>query len=192
MSLNGFLGGLVAITAPCYWVSPAGALMIGAVAGIVVPLAVDLIEHLRIDDPIGAVAVHMMAGIWGTLSVGLFASGQFGVPGPDGADNTTPVTGLFYGGGTSQLVVQIIGSVSCIVAVSAVSFVIFKVIRSLPGSWNLRLEKDLELEGIDITEHGLTAYHMEFGQGVGYSTPAGQPGKLPEGLGHTEPAESIH
>src|SRR5436853_1586859 len=74
MSLNGFLGGLVAITAPCYWVSPGGAVLIGGIAGIVVPLAVDLLERLRIDDPIGAVPVHMMAGIWGTLSIGIFAN----------------------------------------------------------------------------------------------------------------------
>jgi Amt family ammonium transporter len=104
------------------------------------------------------------------------------------------VKGLFYGGGTSQLVVQIIGSASCIVVVSIVSFVIFKAIRSLPGSWNLRLEKDLELEGIDISEHGNTAYHMEFGQGMSYSTPAGLPGRgLPSDLGSPkEPADSVH
>ena len=71
ISVNGFLGGLVAITCPCYWVSPFGAVMIGAVAGIVVPLGINLLEHLRIDDPIGAVPVHMFAGIWGTLSLGL-------------------------------------------------------------------------------------------------------------------------
>src|SRR3954453_706082 len=95
MSLNGFLGGLVAITAPCYWVSPGGAVWIGAIAGIVVPLGIDLLEHLRIDDPIGAVPVHMMAGIWGTLSLGLFATGQFGLPTPTGADNETfTITGL--------------------------------------------------------------------------------------------------
>jgi Amt family ammonium transporter len=179
MSLNGFLGGLVAITAPCYWVSPAGAVMIGAAAGILVPLAVDLMEHVRVDDPIGAVAVHMGAGIWGTLAVGLFATGQFGAPGPDGADTTTTVQGLFYGGGTSQLVVQLIGSLSCIVVVSLASIVIFKVIRALPGSWNLRLEKDLELEGIDLAEHGNTGYHMEFGQGMTYVTSAGLPGASP-------------
>src|SRR3954463_10047969 len=85
MSLNGFLGGLVAITAPCYWVSPWGAILIGLIAGVIVPLVTDLLEHLRIDDPIGAVAVHGGCGIFGTLAFGLFASGQFGLPGPDGA-----------------------------------------------------------------------------------------------------------
>ena len=80
MCINGMLGGLVAITCPCYWVSPAGAVLIGGIAGIIVPLGVDLIEWIRVDDPVGAVAVHGIAGIWGTLSVGLFATGAFGVP----------------------------------------------------------------------------------------------------------------
>ena len=75
ISVNGFLGGLVAITCPCYWVSPFGAVVIGAVAGIVVPLGINLLEHLRIDDPIGAVRSTCFAGIWGTLSLGLFATG---------------------------------------------------------------------------------------------------------------------
>jgi Amt family ammonium transporter len=172
MSMNGFLGGLVAITAPCYWVTPSGAIAIGAVAGIIVPLGVDFVEWLKVDDPIGAVAVHAGAGIWGTLSIGFFASG-YGLPGPDGAGAEPAIKGLFYGGGASQLWVQVIGSLSCIVVVSIVSIIIFKVIRSLPGSWNLRLERELELEGIDITEHGTVAYHMEFGQGMTYATSGG-------------------
>jgi Amt family ammonium transporter len=174
MSINGFLGGLVAITCPCYWVSPAGAIMLGAVAGIIVPLGIDLLERLRIDDPIGAVAVHGFAGIWGTLSLGLFATGQYGISGPTGPDNSTPIEGLFYGGGTGQLRAQLIGSLTCVVVVSAVAFIIFYAIRQLPGSWNLRLERDLELEGIDISEHGLPAYHMEFGQGFSYTTYTGK------------------
>jgi Amt family ammonium transporter len=173
MSLNGFLGGLVAITAPCYWVSPTYAVVIGAIAGILVPLFVDLMEYLRVDDPIGAVAVHMGAGIFGTLAVGLFAAGEYGLPTPTGADNSVPVKGLFTGGGADQLVVQLIGSLTCIVVVSIASIIIFKIIRALPGSYNLRLERDLELEGIDITEHGNTAYHMEFGQGMTYVTSTG-------------------
>src|SRR5881227_4430868 len=86
MSVNGFLGGLVAITCPCYWVSPWGAIAIGVAAGIVVPLGIDLLEYLRIDDPIGAWPVHGLAGIWGTLSLGLFATGQYGIPTADGVD----------------------------------------------------------------------------------------------------------
>ena len=79
---NGFLAGLVAITCPCYWVSPTGAILLGAVAGVIVVLGVELLEYLRIDDPIGAVPVHGFCGIWGTLSLGLFACGQFGATGP--------------------------------------------------------------------------------------------------------------
>ena len=175
MSINGFLGGLVAITAPCYWVSPTGAVIIGAVAGIIVPLGVDLLEHLRIDDPIGAVAVHGFAGIWGTLSIGLLATGQFGIPTATGFDKSTVITGLFYGDHpTAQLVAQLIGSLSAVVVVSAFSFGLFKAIMALPGDWCLRLGHDEELEGIDIVEHGLPAYHMEFGQGFTYSTYTGK------------------
>src|SRR4051794_23051555 len=120
MSVNGFLGGLVAITCPCYWVSPTGAIIIGAIGGIVVPLGVDLLEHVRVDDPIGAVAVHGFCGIWGTLAVGFFATGQFGIPGPDGADTTSTVTGLFYGGGLDQLKAQAIGSLTAVIVVTSV------------------------------------------------------------------------
>src|SRR5450432_4112517 len=81
MTINGFLAGLVAITCPCYWVSPFGAIVIGTIAGVVVVLGVDLVEWFRVDDPVGAVAVHGIAGIWGTLSLGLFACGEFGAAG---------------------------------------------------------------------------------------------------------------
>src|SRR3954453_13601221 len=81
ISVNGFLGGLVAITAPCYWVSPAGAIAIGAIAGVLVPIGIDFLEHRRIDDPIGAWPVHGLCGIWGTLSLGLFACGQYNAVG---------------------------------------------------------------------------------------------------------------
>ena len=171
ISMNGFLGGLVAITAPCYWVNPLGAVIIGAIAGIIVPLGVDLMERIRVDDPIGAVPVHMMAGIWGTLAVGLFATGQYGLPGPDGADNSVSIKGLFYGGGTTQLLAQVIGSLACLVVVGGIAFLIMKGLRLLPGSWNLRIARDEELEGIDIVEHGQPPYHLESGAGVIYITP---------------------
>jgi len=176
MSINGFLGGLVAITAPCYWVSPGGAVMIGLVAGIVVPLGVDFMEARRWDDPIGAVAVHGFCGIWGTVSLGLFATGQYGLPGRDGADLTTVVKGLFYGGGSDQLKAQIIGSATAVVVVTSVSLVLMYTIKNLKGDWSLRLSQERELEGLDISEHGTTAYHLEFGQGMSYTTPAGLPG----------------
>ena len=172
MSINGFLGGLVAVTAPCYWVSPAGAIMIGAVAGVVVPLGVDFMERRRWDDPIGAVAVHAFCGVWGTLAVGLFATGQFGIPTADGADTSTVVQGLFYGGGTAQLRAQAIGSLSCVVVVFTVAMIGMRMIMRIRGSWSLRVSKDGELEGLDIHEHGSPAYHVEFGYGMTYSTPA--------------------
>src|SRR4029077_21221445 len=90
LTVNGFLAGLVAITCPCYWVSPTGAILLGGVAGVVVVMGVDFIEWLRVDDPLGAVAVHGIAGIWGTLSLGLFACGKYGSARPPRAGHTTP------------------------------------------------------------------------------------------------------
>jgi ammonium transporter, Amt family len=170
------LGGLVAITAPCYWVSPAGAVWIGAIAGIVVPLGVDLLEHLRVDDPIGAVAVHGFSGIWGTLSLGLFATGTFGIPTPDGIDTTSLVKGVFYGGGFDQLKAQAIGSLTCVVVVSAVALIVMYLVKA---TGTLRVGREGELEGIDVHEHGTRAYHMEFGQGVTYTTALGAGSYLP-------------
>jgi Amt family ammonium transporter len=173
LSINGFLAGLVAITAPCYWVDPLGSFIIGAVAGVVMMLATDLLEHLRIDDPVGAVPVHLACGIWGTWAVGLFATGEFGIPTATGADNANPVTGLFYGGGTDQLVAQIIGNVAAILCSGILAIVVMYTLRSIRGSWNLRLSREAELEGIDKYCHGLPAYHMEFGQGFSYTAMAG-------------------
>jgi Amt family ammonium transporter len=152
---NGFLAGLVAITCPCYWVSPTGAFFIGIVAGFVVVYATDLLEFVRIDDPIGAVPVHMFAGIWGTLSLGLFATGQYGLPGPMGADTTTVVRGLFYGGGTAQLMAQAIGSAS----VTGVTLLVaFALMYAVKATGTLRVSKAGELEGLDLHEHGMLAY----------------------------------
>ncbi|MCU1387120.1 MAG: ammonium transporter, partial [Ilumatobacteraceae bacterium] len=144
MSINGFLGGLVAVTCPCYWIKPEAAIIIGAVAGILVPLATDLLEHMRIDDPVGAVPVHGACGIWGTLSLGLFAAGDFGIPTRTGADNSIPIAGLFYGGGSGQLLAQVIGSISCILVVAAMSIPLMYGLRAIKGSWNLRLAEEAE------------------------------------------------
>jgi Amt family ammonium transporter len=171
MTINGFLGGLVAITAPCYWVNPTGAVIIGGIAGVIVPLGVDVLEARRIDDPIGAVAVHGMCGVFGTLAIGLFATGDFGIPGPLGADlSGGTVEGLFYGGGADQLIAQLIGSLTCLIVVGAAGLALMFGVKA---TGQLRIDRDHELEGIDIVEHGLTAYHMEFGQGVGYTSPPG-------------------
>src|ERR1051326_1549073 len=109
-TVNGVLAGLVAITCPCYWVSPTGSIILGVVAGVLVIAGVELLEYLRIDDPIGAWPVHGLNGIWGTLSLGLFAAGTYGATGAFAPDNSAPLTGLFYGGGTQLLVAQAIGS----------------------------------------------------------------------------------
>ena len=129
-------------------------------AGIVVWLAINLLEYLRIDDPIGAVAVHGACGIWGTLSLGLFASGQFGATGPTGADNSAPVTGLFYGGGISVLKAQFIGSFVMTVSTLVIAFILMWVIKQLPYPWKLRVEPHGETGpgGLDVFEHGVEAY----------------------------------
>ena len=152
---NGFLAGLVAITCPCYWVSPTGSVLLGGIAGVLVILAVDLLEYLRIDDPIGAVPVHGVCGIWGTLSLGLFASGQFGATGPLGADNSAPLTGLFYGGGFKVLEAQFIGSACVVVATFSVAMVVMLAVNALGL---LRLPPEMESYGMDLHEHGISAY----------------------------------
>ncbi len=159
-TVNGFLGGLVAITCPCYWVSPLGAILLGAIAGIVIWLAVNFIEYIRIDDPVGAVAVHGFCGIWGTLSLGFFASGQFGASGPLGADNSAPVKGLFYGGGIDVLKAQLTGSAIITIATFVVTFIMMWLIRKLPHPYNLRVEAAGETMegGLDMFDHGTSAY----------------------------------
>jgi Amt family ammonium transporter len=159
-TVNGFLAGLVAITCPCYWVSPLGAILLGGVAGFIVYGATKLLEYLRIDDPIGAVPVHGLCGIWGTLSLGLFASGQFGVTGPYGADNSAPVKGLFYGGDLSILKAQAIGTFTIAIAVFVITWIMMKVIMLLPYPWKLRVEAHGETGagGLDVFDHGTEAY----------------------------------
>jgi Amt family ammonium transporter len=175
MTVNGFLAGLVAITCPCYWVSPTGAIILGAVAGVVCALAVDLMEWLRFDDPVGAVAVHGACGIWGTLSLGLLGCGLYGAPGPTGADNSdaSVVTGLFYGGGTKVLVSQAIGSASITLATFTVSMLMMYAVK-LTGT--LRVSKEGEIEGLDVHEHGGTAYPELIGAGSSMHSPMGSGG----------------
>lgn len=169
-TINGFLAGLVAITCPCYWVSPLGAIILGAVAGLVVFLSVNLFEWIRIDDPIGAVSVHGFAGIWGTLSLGLFATGQFGATGPAGADNSSPVAGLFYGGGASVFKAQLIGSATITIATFAIAFVLMWAIKQLPHPWNLRVDEKGEIIGLDKYEHGTEAYAEQNATEMSYLT----------------------
>ena len=170
ISINGFLAGLVAITCPCYWVSPFGSICIGLIAGVIMVLGVDFIEWLRVDDPIGAVPVHGICGIWGTISLGLFATGQYGLPGPTGADNSTPIEGLFYGGGAKQLGVQVIGSLIVTAAVLAVGLLLMFGVKALGV---LRVTDEVEIGGIDIHEHGAPAFHPEYAF-MGYSAIPGR------------------
>jgi Amt family ammonium transporter len=152
---NGFLAGLVAITCPCYWVSPTGSVLLGGIAGVLVILGVELLEWLRIDDPIGAVPVHGFCGIWGTLSLGLFACGKYGATGPTGPDNSAPLAGLFYGGGLQLLKAQLIGSACITLATFGVAMVVMLAINA---AGMLRLPADAEAYGMDLHEHGISAY----------------------------------
>ncbi|HEX5233728.1 MAG TPA: ammonium transporter [Silvibacterium sp.] len=154
-TINGFLAGLVAITCPCYWVSPTGAILLGGVAGVIVVYGVELLEWLRIDDPIGAVPVHGICGIWGTLSLGLFAVGKYGSTGPLAPDNSAPLKGLFYGGGMTLLEAQLLGSAIVTVATFTVAIVVMYLVNA---TGTLRVSRQGELHGLDLHEHGISAY----------------------------------
>jgi ammonium transporter, Amt family len=169
-TVNGFLAGLVAITCPCYWVSPTGAIVLGGIAGVIVVAGVELLEYLRIDDPIGAVPVHGICGIWGTLSLGLFASGQYGATGPIAPDNSMPLAGLFYGGGTTLLLAQFIGSAIITVSTFVVSLILMYGVNAMGI---LRVTKEGELHGLDLHEHGISAYPEYVISSMG--RPAGMP-----------------
>ncbi len=143
MSLNGAPAGLVGITAGCGVATPLGAVIIGLIAGLLVVLSVEFFDKvLHIDDPVGAISVHGVCGVWGTLAVGLFA-------------DTDDVRGLFYGGGFRQLGVQALGVVAVLGWVLAVGFALFYAIKATIG---LRVSETEELQGLDIGEHGSEAY----------------------------------
>ncbi|MBR3646657.1 MAG: ammonium transporter, partial [Lachnospiraceae bacterium] len=151
MCLNASLAGLVAITAGCDVTDALGAIIIGCVAGLLVCFGVWFLDYvLHIDDPVGAVAVHMMNGIWGTIAVGLFAT------------NTAPgneLKGLFYGGGVDLLGTQLIGLVAVAGWTTVTMIIVFSIIKVIFG---LRVSEDEEIEGLDIKEHGLTSAYAGF------------------------------
>lgn len=159
MCLNASLAGLVAITAPCDVADAFGAIVIGVVAGLLVVFGVWLLDYkLRIDDPVGAVAVHMMNGIWGTIAVGLFATNT--APGYSIADASgTELTGLFYGGGFKLLGLQLIGFASVAAWTFVTITIVFLVIRATVG---LRASQEEEIVGLDSTEHGLASAYSGF------------------------------
>ena len=139
MVINGILAGLVGITAGCGGIGYWGAVIVGGIAGIIVVFSVGFFDSIKIDDPVGATSVHLVCGIWGTLAVGLF----------DGE------LGLFYGGGITQLIAQIVGIVAIGLFTVGVTGVLWVVIKSVIG---LRVSSEEELKGLDIGEHGMEAY----------------------------------
>lgn len=149
MSLNASLAGLVAITAPCDCVDALGSIIIGAVSGILVVVAVEIIDKkLHVDDPVGAVAVHMVNGIWGTIAVGLFSTGANDVG-----------TGLFYGGGFKQLGIQLIGFAAVAAWTIVTMLIVFTLIKKTNG---LRVSAEEEIKGLDATEHNLPSAYADF------------------------------
>ena len=156
MCLNASLAGLVAITAPCASVDALGAFIIGIVAGILVDVVVELLDKkLHIDDPVGAVGVHMANGIWGTLAVGLFATGK----GEGAFVDGSALAGLFYGGGFKLLGIQALG-ICCIVAYVVVAMtIVFQIIKHTIG---LRVSAEDEIIGMDVAEHGLSSAYADF------------------------------
>jgi len=153
MMCNGILAGLVAITASCAFVSPAGAALIGVVAGVIVVEVTFLLEQVfKVDDPVGAVAVHGANGAWGCLALGLFADGTYG-DGWNGVAGT--VRGLFYGGGWSQFGAQTIGVIVNILWFGLTSFILFWLINKVTG---MRSDPSHEIQGLDIPEMGAPAY----------------------------------
>lgn len=169
---NGAIAGLVAITAPCAFVDPWAAVVIGLVAGLIAPPIVVLLDKMRIDDPIGAIPVHGIAGIWGTLAIGLFATagriGELGVS-----------EGLLLGGSAEQLWVQFYGVVVTIAFTGITTLIVFLAIKYTVG---LRVSEEEELAGLDISEHGMYGYPEQFIE---------VPGAFPESTRHSAGMASL-
>jgi ammonium transporter, Amt family len=155
MSCNGMLAGLVAITAPCAFVAPWAAVIIGAIAGVLVVYSVAFFDRMGIDDPCGAISVHGMCGAWGVLSVGLFADGTYGI-GWNGvkATSTKGVTGLFYGDG-GQLIAQVFHVVIGFLWAWGITWLIFTIAKNF---MQIRVSPEVELQGLDMPEFGVLAY----------------------------------
>lgn len=155
MVINGILAGLVAITAPCAFVNLPAAAVIGAIGGVIVVYSVLFIDKLKIDDPVGAISVHLVNGIWGTLAVGLFAVGPNVKVGQDVLYTAGPAAGLFLGGGLQQFGIQLMGTVAVGVLTVILTGIFWVVLKSTLG---IRVSPEEELEGLDISEHGMEAY----------------------------------
>jgi Amt family ammonium transporter len=153
MTLNGCLAGLVAITAPCAFVSVLSSVIIGSIAGVVVVLAVMAFDRIKVDDPVGATSVHLVNGVFGTICIGLFADASLCPKGPDGV--ALLKTGLFTGGNADQLMIQLTGVVATAAYVLPVSFIVWIILKYTMG---LRVSREEEIEGLDHHEHGNEAY----------------------------------
>jgi Amt family ammonium transporter len=149
LSINGILSGLVAVTASCAFISYSSALFIGSIAGILVVLSVYFLDTIKIDDPVGAISVHLVNGIWGTLAVGLFSN-------PEIANKDNFSGGLFITGSISQLAIQILGILTVGIIISTLSIAFWYLLKNIFG---LRVSKEEELLGLDIAEHGMEAYN---------------------------------
>ncbi|MBI3462392.1 MAG: ammonium transporter, partial [Planctomycetes bacterium] len=152
MTLNGCLAGLVAITAPCAFVTVGASVIIGLIAGVLVVFGVLFFDKLKIDDPVGATSVHLLNGVFGTLCVGLFAT-EDRIP---RAGNSEAKWGLFYGGGAEQLIDQLIGVLACAGYVFVVAGIAWVVLKATMG---IRVSPEEERDGLDHGEHGNEAYH---------------------------------
>ncbi len=178
MSLNASLAGLVAITAPCDCADALGSIIIGAVSGVLVVLVVELLDKkLHVDDPVGAVAVHMANGIWGTIAVGLFSTGQ----------NDTGV-GLFYGGGFKQLGIQLVGFLAVAAWTTVTMIITFTIIKKTNG---LRVSEEEELKGLDATEHNLPSAYADFMPAVSYATSATVKAAAPQTVAPATPLAPV-
>ncbi|HEY9735171.1 MAG TPA: ammonium transporter [Trichocoleus sp.] len=149
MIINGILAGLVGVTAGCYVFGYAGAFWVGLIAGILVVFAVGFFDSIKIDDPVGALSVHLVCGVWGTLAVGLFANPNNFTQGGEG------IAGLFYGGGFGQLGAQLIGVLTVGLFTVVLSTIFWLVLKAVLG---LRVSPEEEMKGLDIGEHGMEAY----------------------------------
>ncbi len=145
VALNGALAGLVGITAPCAVVGSGSSIAIGIVSGVLVVYGIMWLNVIQIDDPVGAIPVHGLCGIWGTLAVGIFGQAALGAP----------IDGLFYGGGFGQLGIQSLGLVACLGFTAIAMLIVFKAIDAVIG---LRVSRETEIRGLDLDEHGMESY----------------------------------
>lgn len=185
---NGAIAGLVAITAPCAFVDYWAGIVIGLVAGLLVPLIVVAVEKMKIDDPLGALAAHGVAGIWGTLAIGLFGTAERMNPVIVDLVGLEQREGLLVGGGLGQLWVQFYGIAATVAFTGTLTAIVFLAIRFTVG---LRVSEDHELAGLDISEHGMFGYPEQFIEVPGAQPEAARPvltGAAPESGTATKPA----